>query len=102
MKFITILLTALTLSACGPQPRSTNDQDRVPLVEMRLTAFDLVQLNREKYAKDIREATKECLVSVRSNPQVQNYNDDNEIVKSCTEYALKLYNAYWSEWNGAA
>lgn len=99
MKIIAILVTALALSACGPQPRNPNEQ---PLIEKKLTDFDLVQLNREKYAKDIREATKECLVSVRSNPQVQNYNDDNEIVKSCTEYALKLYNAYWSEWNGAA
>ncbi|MFL1383591.1 hypothetical protein ACJOYH_05775 [Acinetobacter baumannii] len=99
MKVIVILVTALALSACGPQPRNPNDHARV---EKKLTGYDLVQSNRLKYAKDIREATNECLSSVRGNPQVQNYNDDNEIVESCTEYALKLYNAYWSEWNGAA
>ena len=99
MKLILMMLVVSSLVACGPQPRNPNEQS---LREKKLTGFELVQLNREKYAKDIREATKECLVSVRSNPQIQNYNDDNEIVKSCTEYALKLYNAYWSEWNGAA
>ncbi|MDC5195540.1 hypothetical protein OHW50_00265 [Acinetobacter baumannii] len=93
-----MMIVAFSLAACGPQPGSPNEQ---PLKEEKLTGIDLVRMNREKYAKDIREATKECLVSVRSNPQVQNYNDDNEIVKSCTEYALKLYSAYWSEWNGA-
>lgn len=54
---------------------------------------DRAHENRLKYSSEIREATKECLGSVRSNPQVQNFNDDNEVVETCTEYALKLYNA---------
>jgi hypothetical protein len=57
------------------------------------TISNRIHENRPKYTTEIRETTKECLRSVRSNPQVQNFNDDNEIVKSCTEYALNLYGA---------
>lgn len=63
--------------------------------------MDIVKENRVKYSKEIRETTRECLSSIRDNPYSQNYNDDNEVVKSCTEYALKLYNANWSSWSGA-
>lgn len=93
MKAIIFILAIVILTGCARK-----DVER----GTEYTSQDQVRKNRILYAKDIREATNECLSSVRSNPQVQNYNDDNEIVKSCTEYALKLYNAYWSEWNGAA
>lgn len=49
--------------------------------------------NKRRYVKEIRETVKECLTSVRQNPSVQNFNDDNEIVESCTDYALNLYEA---------
>lgn len=93
MKALIFVLAIVILTGCarkdivqGPEAQTLNQ----------------VKKNRIAYAKDIREATNECLSSVRNNPQVQNYNDDNEIVKTCTEYALKLYNAYWSELYGAA
>lgn len=54
--------------------------------------FDEAQENKQRYKMEIRKTTNECLSSVRSNPQVQNFNA-NEIVNSCTEYALKLYGA---------
>lgn len=92
MKLIAILLVLAASTGCARK-----DFDQGPETQ----TLEQVRKNRITYAKDIREATNECLSSVRNNPQVQNYNDDNEIVETCTKYALKLYNAYWSEWNGA-
>lgn len=77
MKLIVILMIGLFLAACS--------------------GYDDAKKNRLKYAAEIRETTKECLVSIRDSPKVQNFNDDNEIVKSCTEYAMKLYGANWND-----
>ena len=91
MSRVFMLLTALLiLSGC------TDGESIKPISQM-----DAVKENRVKYSKEIRDTTRECLSSIRDNPQSQNYNDDNEVVKSCTEYALKLYNANWSSWNRA-
>jgi len=91
MNRVCMLLTAsIILSGC------TDGEENKHLNQM-----DAVKENRVKYSKEIRETTRECLSSIRDNPHSQNYNDDNEVIKSCTEYALKLYNANWSSWNGA-
>ena len=91
MNRVCMLLTAsIILSGC------TDGEVIKPISQM-----DVVKENRVKYSKEIRETTRECLSSIRDNQHSQNYNDDNEVVKSCTEYALKLYNANWSSWNGA-
>lgn len=89
-KLYPLLTASLFLFGC------TNGESIKPINQM-----DIVKENRVKYSKEIRDTTRECLSSIRDNPHSQNYNDDNEVVKSCTEYALKLYNANWSSWNGA-
>lgn len=81
IKLALVLFLATSLTACeGPQ-----------------TTFELLRAkhfeNKKRFSKEIRETVKECLTSVRQNPDVQNFNDDNEIVESCTKYALNLYNA---------
>lgn len=80
MKIILILIATISLGGC----------------ELTHT-YEKARANRIKYAKDIRETVNECLSSVRSNPSYQNFNDDNEIVETCTEYAMKLYNANWDD-----
>lgn len=89
-KLYPLLTALLILSGCA-------DGESIKTISQ----MDAVKENRVKYSKEIRETTRECLSSIRDNPYSQNYSDDNEVVKSCTEYALKLYNANWSSWNGA-
>lgn len=84
MKLIMIVLAIVILTGCARK-----DFEQGP----ESTSQDQVRKNRIIYAKDIREATKECLSSVRENPRTHNFNDDNEIVETCTEYAMKVYNA---------
>lgn len=63
------------------------------IAQLDIKNAEQAKSNKLKHTTEIRQTTRECLLSVRSNPQVQNFNDDNEIVKSCTEYALNLYGA---------
>ncbi|MGU2730312.1 hypothetical protein [Acinetobacter baumannii] len=91
MKLIAILLVVMTLTGCARK-----DLEQGP----EYTSQEQVRKNRLTYAKEIREATKECLSSVRGNPRTQNFNDDNEIVETCTEYGMKVYNACYGM-NGA-
>lgn len=80
-KLIIIAMLAL-LTACEDGPDYVHE----------LRAKHL-ENKKKKYSKEIRETAVECIKSVRQNPSVQNFNDDNEIVESCTEYALNLYDA---------
>lgn len=59
--------------------------------ENTLAAREILAL-RHKYAPEIRQATVECLQNANNNRDVE-YNDSNEVVESCTEYALELYGA---------
>lgn len=80
IKLALVLFLATSLTACeGPES----------VFELRAKHLE----NKKRFSKEIRETVKECLASVRQNPNVQNFNDDNEIVESCTEYALNLYDA---------
>ena len=79
-KVIVIAMLLALLTACETGPNT---------FEIRAKHLE----NKEKYSKEIRETAIECIKSVRQNPSVQNFNDDNEIVESCTKYALNLYDA---------
>ena len=49
--------------------------------------------NREKYALEIRDTVKECTKNANTNRDVH-YNDSNEVLKTCIQYAQESYGAY--------
>ena len=80
IKLALALFLAASMTACkGPES----------VFEVRAKHLE----NKKRYSKEIRETMLECLKSIRQNPNVQNFNDDNEIVESFTEYAINLYDA---------
>lgn len=81
MKVLILILLGGILGGCENSPR--------------VIAYKETKANKIKYASEIRETTKECLSNIRQNPSVQNFNDDNEVVETCTKYAMELYNAHW-------
>lgn len=81
MPKLILLMSLALLTACDSSIKS--------VFELRAEHRE----NKRRYVNEIRETVKECLTSVRQNPNVQNFNDDNEIVESCTDYALNLYEA---------
>lgn len=61
----------------------------------RIAASKEVMKNRKLYAKEIIEATNECIKSATSVTHLTaSGNDQEETVKACTESSQKAYGAY--------
>lgn len=60
-----------------------------------IAASKKVMANREKFAKEIIEATNECIRSSNTLTHLTAAgNDQEETIKACTESAQKAYGAY--------
>lgn len=61
----------------------------------KIAASKKIVKNRETYAKDIMQATNECIKSATSvETLTASSNDQAETVEACTESAQKAYGAY--------
>lgn len=60
-----------------------------------IAASKKVMANREKFAKEIIQATNDCIKNANSLTHLTaSGNDSEEVVKACAESAQKAYGAY--------
>lgn len=85
MKILLIVIAFAMVGCSVPEDRQKS----------RVAASKEVIKNRKLYAKEIIEATNECIKSATSVTHLTAAgNDQEETVKACTESSQKAYGAY--------